>query len=111
MTEVRTIKIEQLGTTHAVFFTREFGESWGYMGMRDYRTFEATESYGVRVVPFNKYSGRADNSDAGYVENSFMADGFDKDMANRIWWNIQHGISYKALSDELRKAGYIRAEA
>ena len=111
MKMVKTIRTESLGGTHAVFFTREYDEDWGYMGMRDYMTYEPTEFYGVRVVPYNKYTHRADNTDAGYVKGSFRADGFDKDVANRIWWNIKNGIAYETLRDAMKEMGLLKVEA
>lgn len=109
MTEVRTIKSLQLGNTHCVFFKREYKEDWGYMGMRDYPTWEATDVYEIAVVPYSKYTGVAHGSDAGYKKGSFSATGFDKDMANRIWWNVKNGISYETLKDAMTQ--YITMEA
>ena len=109
MNEIRTIKMERLETgTHAVFFTREYEEDWGYMGMRDYKTYEPTDKYGIDVVPYS--NGCACNVDAGCIPSSFEARGFDKDMANRIWWNIKHGIDYATLKNAMKGQGFIKRE-
>ena len=106
---IKTVKIESMGA-YAVFFTREYKEDWGYMGMRDYKTYEPTEKFGIDVVKYNS-KGIAHSSDAGYRKDSFCARGFGKDMANKIWYNVKHGISYKALRDAMAKEGFITKEA
>ena len=106
---VKTIKIEKIGT-HAIFFTREYEEDWGYMGMRDYRTWEPTDKFGIDVVKYSS-RGTANNTDAGYKKDSFSASGFDKNMANKIWWNVKNGIKYEVLRDAMKKEGFITKEA
>lgn len=111
MNTFKAVRTEEIGKSHAVFFYKEFKEDWGYMGMRDCATDEPTGLYEVAVVPFSKYTGRADSSDAGLVEGSFQTREIDAEMTNRIWWNIKNGISYQILLKGLKDLDLIAKEA
>lgn len=96
--------------THAIFYFRYYEEDWGYMGMRDYPTYERTDRFKIDVVPFG-VSGRADNTDAGIVCNSFRTKEFDTNMANLIAYNVKHGCKYETLRAELKNRELIAKEA
>jgi len=110
MREIRTIKtmdIQGFGKNHkvCVFFERAFEEDWGYMGMRDYKTYEPTDDFKLSIVPY--VNGSAYNVDAGYVNGSYRTNYFDKDMANKIWYNLKNGMDVCELVKALRKLDLI----
>lgn len=106
MDELRTVKTIDInglcGKKAVVFFEQTFTEDWGYMGMRDYRTYEPTDEYRISVVHYNS-NGHANSTDAGYLLNSFKSKYFNKDMANKIWYNLKNGMDYTSLLRTLRK--------
>ena len=91
---------------YCVAFYREYEEYWGYMGMRDYRTYEPTNNFELRVVPY--INGHADFSNCNLVSGSFGTKVFDKDMANKIWYNLKKlYMSYESLHNALAKEGLL----
>lgn len=98
-----TISSKKIGNC-AVWIYRFFREDWGYMGMRDYRTYEPTDEFRVEVVPFyNNHT--VYSSDASYVCNSFKSKEFGKEMANRVWLSLTNGMTYDQLVTALIKNG------
>lgn len=106
-----TVQIEGIGNKAVVWFMRGYEESWGYMGMRDYRTYEPTDEFEIEVVHFNA-TGFAHNSDAGIRRNSFQSKTIDKDTANKIWYNLKKaGRNYKDLYKFMKDNDLIAKEA
>ncbi len=113
MTEYRhkeQVTISGIGNEAVVFFMRGYEEDWGYMGMRDYRTYEPTDKFCIEVVHYNS-AGHAHSSDAGYSKNSFSSKDFNKDIANKIWYNLKHGKTYTDLYTFMKENDLIAKEA
>jgi len=107
----QSVRIKGLDKDAVVFFFRGYEEDWGYMGMRDYRTYEPTGEYHISVVHYGN-SDRVMSTDAGYVKNSFTSKGFDKDMANKIWYNLSElQKDYSALYNFMKSNNLVAREA
>lgn len=105
------VTISGLGREAVVFFFREYEEDWGYMGMRDYRTYEPTDNFCIEVVHYNSV-GHAHSCDAGYTKNSFSSKDIDKDTANKIWYNLKKlNRNYTDLYTFMKENDLIAKEA
>ena len=108
----QSVRIKGLDTDAVVFFFRGYEEDWGYMGMRDYRTYEPTNEYHISVVHYRKGCDRVLSTDAGYDRNSFTSKSFDKDMANKIWYNLSKlHKNYSALYNFVKSNNLMGKEA
>lgn len=95
------------GTKACVFFFRYYKDDWGYMGMRDYKTEEPTDRFELRVIHY--MNGRCNAADAGYKEASFKSKEFNKDIANKIWYNLKNRyINYNSLKDMMEAEGLLK---
>ncbi len=94
-TRFEVIKVEEFNKKFAVFFYRGYKDDYGPDGMANYPTKEPTDTFKVVVVPYIRK--HADAFNGGYIKNSFVTSIIDKEIANRIWWNIKNGISYEEL--------------
>lgn len=111
MTECRVAKSFNIDDNRvAVFFYKEYAEDWGYMNMRDYRTWEPTGEYHIAVVT-RLNSDTVYSCDAGYTRRSFQSKSFNKDIANTIYWNLKQGRGYDALRKYLHDNDLIAREA
>lgn len=105
------LQISGINGNAVVFFYREYEEDWGYMGMRDYRTYEPTDNFSIGVVHYNSI-GHAHSCDAGYAKNSFTSKDIDKDTANRIWYNLKKlNRNYTDLYTFMKENDLIAKEA
>ena len=86
-----------------VFFERLFEENWGYMQMRDYRTYEPTKHFRIVIADVNQL-GYANNCDT----EAIMVSDLGIDYVNKLWYNLEHQTFTKdAFLKELKLDGNI----
>lgn len=91
---------------YVVDFYRLYVQDWGFMGMADRYTYEATGKFFVRVTKW-EVIGRNEKV-ANHCCEHIDTKEIDKDIANLLYWNFKNrNISYKTAKEYFKKEGLL----